>query len=98
MTTEIDDAITNRVEIEFTYNGLPRVVRPGAHGIHHTTGNTFLRGYQVDGESSSRVPPFWDMFLTEKIVDLVVTERRFSDDPPDYSRDDRHMSTIFTQL
>jgi hypothetical protein len=95
---QLDDAIARRVEVEFVYNGLPRAVQPGAHGVHHTTGNAFLRGYQVAGQSSSRTPPFWDMFLTEKVVGLVVTDRTFDDDPPGYARDDKHMSQIFAQL
>lgn len=96
--SELIKAITNRLEIEFTYKGLLRVVRPGAYGVHHTTNNVFLRGYQIAGQSSSRTPPLWDMYSEDKIDGLVVTDRHFADDPPDYARGDKHMSEIFAEL
>ncbi len=57
-----------------------------------------LRGYQVGGSSKSRKPPLWDLFLTAKIRDLVVTDKVFAEDPPFYSRGDKHMAQIFAQL
>jgi hypothetical protein len=94
----LDDAIAQRVEIEFDYDGQPRVVRPAAHGIHKDTGNEVLRGYQVGGRSNSRQPPLWDLFLVNKIANLHVTSRVFQEDPPFYSRDDKAMHSISTQL
>jgi len=98
MTDPIDDAITKRLEIEFVYDGLHRVVQPAAYGTHKSTGNDVLRAYQIGGSSSSRTPPLWDLFLTARIHDLVVSERTFSDDPPHYARNDKHMAHIFAQL
>lgn len=98
MNEELDRAIRDRLEVEFHYKGLPRIVQPAAHGLHVTTGNHFLRGYQIAGQSSTRFPPLWDMFTLSKIESLVVTDRHFEVIPPDYSRDDKHMATIYAQL
>jgi len=46
MTSDIDDAIDRRLEVEFAYDGQPRVVQPAAHGTHKDTGNEVLRGYR----------------------------------------------------
>lgn len=94
----IDDAINQRREIEFFYNGHPRVVQPCAHGTHATTANDVVRGYQVGGSSSSRTPPLWDMFIVTKMQGIVVTDRTFSTKPPGYASDDKHMKVIFAQL
>ncbi|WP_205858664.1 hypothetical protein [Plantibacter sp. M259] len=96
--TTIDDAINDRVEIEFTYDGLPRVVQPAAHGTHVSTGKELLRGYQTGGTSATRSVPLWDLFSVAKIESLVVTERRFDANPPGYSPDDRHLGEIYAQL
>lgn len=95
---DLDDAIEQRREIEFAYEGLPRIVQPAAHGIHKTTGNEILRGYQVGGASSSRPLPDWRIYLVSKIQSLVVSERTFLNEPPDYKSDDSAMQTIFSQL
>jgi hypothetical protein len=94
----LDDAIQLRVEIEFDYDGQPRVVRPAAHGVHKDTGNQVLRGYQIGGRSNSRQPPLWDLFLVAKLDNLKVTTRTFSDNPPYYSKNDKAMSIISAQL
>ncbi len=94
----LDDAITQRVEVEFDYDGQPRVVRPAAYGTHKDTGNEVLRGYQVGGRSNSRQPPLWDLFLVDKIINLRVTSRVFAEDPPFYSKNDKAMSAISSQL
>lgn len=91
-------AINSRVEIEFEYDGHRRVVQPAALGSHATTGNYVLRGYQVAGSSSTRVPPLWDLFSVAKVQNLIVTDRKFDADPPGYARDDKHISPIEAQL
>ena len=98
MSDSIDEAIESRREIEFVYDGHQRVVQPAAHGRHKTTGNEVLRAYQVGGSSSSRTPPLWDLFLVDRMEQLRMTDRTFDDDPPGYSRDDKHMGVIFAQL
>lgn len=98
MNTQIDVAIRERREIEFTYDGHLRVVQPAAHGRHKDTGNEVLRGYQIGGGSNSRQPPLWDLFLVAKINSLTVTDRRFTANPPHYSQGDKHMKPIITEL
>jgi len=94
----LDDAIHDRFEIEFTYDGQPRIVQPAAHGLHKDTGKESLRGYQIGGRSNSRNPPLWDMFTVSKISDLVITDRKFPDDPRFYSRGDKHLRVIYAEL
>lgn len=94
----ISDAIRRRLELEFLYDGQPRIVRPAAHGIHKDTGNEVLRGYQVGGRSNSRTIPLWSLFLVNKIQNLVVTDRTFSTTLPGFSRKDKAMSTILAEL
>ena len=94
---EVLRAIGDQREIEFVYDGLPRVVRPAAVGRHATTGRELLRGYQVDGVSKSNTLPAWELYSLLKINNLVVTERLF-EVPPGYVRDDSHLGLIFGQL
>ncbi|WP_248760216.1 hypothetical protein [Pseudarthrobacter sp. SSS035] len=97
-TVDLSGAIHNRNLVAFHYDGHPRVVMPAAFGLHATTGNEILRGYQVDGTSNSRPVPFWHLFLTEKMSDLKILDGQFSENPPDYSRDDEHIDPIHAQL
>lgn len=90
-------AIADRVEIEFLYDGLPRVARPAAVGQHATTGNLLLRGYQISGASRSNTLPAWELYSLSKITNLKVTDRGFKV-PPGYVRDDSHLSPIYGQL
>ena len=73
-------------------------MRPAAHGIHKDTSNEVLRGYQVGGRSNSRQPPLWDLFLVDKILNLQITSRVFAEDPPFFSKNDKAMSAISSQL
>lgn len=92
------NAIQGRREIEFTYDGLHRVVRPAALGTHVSTGEVLLRGYQVSGASQSNSLPAWELYATQKIAALVITERVFGEDPPGYVRGDRHLNAIVAEL
>lgn len=85
------DAIADRRVVEFDYDGHHRVVQPAAAGSHATTGNAVLRGYQIGGSGKTRAVPFWDLFLVEKISNLVMTDDTFNTDPPGYVRGDRHI-------
>ncbi|BCW43320.1 hypothetical protein StoSoilB5_05040 [Arthrobacter sp. StoSoilB5] len=57
-----------------------------------------MRGYQVEGTGKSRPVPFWDLFLTGKMSDVEILDRQFTEDPPSYSRDDKHIRPIHAQL
>lgn len=88
----ICDAINSRRLVEFDYDGHHRVVQPAAAGPHATTGNPVLRGYQVGGTGKTRRVPFWDLFLVDKIENLVVLDETFASDPPGYQKGDRHIA------
>lgn len=88
----ICDAINSRRLVEFDYDGHHRVVQPAAAGPHATTGNPVLRGYQVGGTGKTRRVPFWDLFLVDKIQNLVVVDETFESDPPGYQKGDRHIA------
>lgn len=85
-------AIADRHTISFVYDGHDRVVIPAAHGIHKTTGNAVLRGYQVRGTSSTRAVPLWDLFLVDKMQNVHALDETFADDPPQYRRGDKHIN------
>lgn len=97
-TVDFSAAIQNRNLVAFQYDGRGRVVIPAAFGIHATTGNEVLRGYQVEGKGNSRPVPFWDLFLTVKMSDVEILDSQFIEDPPFYSRNDKHMDPIHAQL
>lgn len=75
--TDILLALNNTVRVEFTYNDEKRVVEPHVVGL--TKDNRLMvRGYQVDGKSSSgRALPCWGLFEVSNIKNLVLTDRRF---------------------
>jgi hypothetical protein len=73
------------------------VVIPAAFGIHATTANEVLRGYQVEGTGNSRPVPFWNLFLTEKMSGVTLGGQ-FIEDSPYYSRNDKHIDPIHAQL
>jgi len=95
---DFSEAIQDRVMVRFEYGGHARVVVPAAYGLHATTGNAILRGYQVDGTSSSRAVPLWDLFLVSEMSNLVFSDEHFDDLPPFYKRDDKHIFPIYAQL
>ena len=90
-TMDLCTAITNRQLVSFEYDGHQRIVEPAAHGSQVTTGNAVLRGYQVGGTSSSSTPPLWDLFLVDKIRSFKILDQSFSEIPPGYRQDDKHI-------
>jgi hypothetical protein len=91
-------AIANKKMISFTYDGHHRVVAPAAHGSQKTTGNHVLRGYQVGGTGKTRTVPFWDLFLVDKMSNVEVQDQGFVENPPYYSRGDKHIAPIHCEL
>lgn len=95
---ELEHAIRSRLHVEFTYARQPRIVQPGALGRHRMTGETVLRGFQVGGRSNSIAPPFWTLFTVADILDLVVTDRAFVDQPWGYLEGDGRVHPVFAAL
>jgi len=91
-------AINGRHLLSFLYDGHQRIAIPAAYGEHKTTGNVVLRAYQTGGTSSSRPVPLWDLFLVEKMTNCVILDEIFTDDPPYYAPNDKHMGEIYCQL
>lgn len=94
----IEEAIRNKRFVSFDYEGHPRVVIPAAYGAHVNTGNPVLRGYQVDGTSSSRMVPLWDLYRKDKMFNIRVLDRCFDELPPMYSRGDKYIYPIIAEL
>jgi hypothetical protein len=91
-------AISSKHIVSFNYDAHPRVVIPVAYGIHVSTGTLVVPGYQMGGSSNTRAVPLWDIFLIEKSAGARISSETFTDDPPLYRRNDRHMSVIYSQL
>lgn len=75
MNQIIQQAIDNKVLIEFTYSGHRRLVEPHVLGING--GVTQALGYQVDGSSGSGGIPEWRRFDLPKMSSLRMTATPF---------------------
>ncbi len=71
----IEQAITSKKLITFTYGRHPRVVEPHVLGIK--AGITQVLGYQVGGSSSSGGLPEWRRFDLLKISELKLSDKSF---------------------
>lgn len=80
MEQEIKQAILNKVLIQFSYSGHPRLIEPHVLGI--SGGVLQVLGYQVGGTSSSGGIPGWRRFDLPKISGLHVTTDTFSGKRP----------------
>lgn len=89
---DICKAIKERRMIEFSYEGLLRIVIPTAHGRHVDTENLVLRGYQIGGFSSSRPLPVWSLFRQDSIELFLVLSEGFMDNPPGYVSRDKNIA------
>lgn len=84
----LNDAIRDRLLVEFVYDGLHRVAQPAALGIT-STGKESLRACLVGGSSHRNPIPCWELYTVSKIQDLLVTEEVFDAfDVPGYTRGD----------
>ncbi len=94
----ISRAIRSRTRLAFHYRGSPRVVEPSAVGAD-AAGTAKLRGYQVEGRSSSGtvdgVTP--KLFELDRISQLTDTGERFEPSPL-YRKNDSALAVIWEQL
>jgi len=58
---EICEAINSKKVISFDYHGRTRLLEPFCFGIHKSTGNKVLRGYQIGGFSESGKALGWKL-------------------------------------
>lgn len=68
-------AISERLLVEFDYDGYHRVVEPHVYGKKE--GEMQLLAYQITGESASDALPEWRRFDIDKISHLRLTNRHF---------------------
>lgn len=91
------DAIKNRKVLQVSYDGQRRIIEPHCYGIG-TSGNNLLRCFQSSGGSNSGKYVDWKLMLTEKILDLSVSNDVFSSARNGYRRGDRAMRHIYAEL
>ncbi|MEO0300282.1 MAG: hypothetical protein ABIM58_05845 [candidate division WOR-3 bacterium] len=91
-------AIKSKRIIKFNYEGFERIVEPHTYGIHKDTGNKVLSAYQIGGYSSSGKIPSWRLYLVDKITNLKITDKIFTEPRPGYRRGDSRMSLIFCEI
>lgn len=71
----LNDAISQKKTISFTYDGLDRVVEPHHYGI--LKGTEQLHAYQVHGESKSGDLPEWRNFKLKMIDRIALNDTSF---------------------
>jgi len=97
MTFNIGNAISNREVIQFYYDGGIRVVEPFCYG-ESSKGNIVLRGFQVDGYSSSGSSVGWKLFKTEDMSNISLVGHKFTQIRPHYNPDDKGMIRIICNV
>lgn len=97
MNQAIINAIQNREQLTFSYDGFQRVVEPHTYGTT-TTGKETLRAYQVQGGHASGHNEPWHLFTVAKMIGLRSTGVSFSGARPGYKRQDTAMQRIYAQL
>jgi hypothetical protein len=96
--TEVCLAIQSKKIIKFYYKGGTRFVEPFCYGIHRTTGNEVLRGYQIGGYSESGETQGWKLYRDEEISELVITDDAFSGSRPNYNPNDKAMRSVYCSI
>ncbi len=90
----ITEAIENCKLIEFNYKDEVRVVEPYTFGVS-TKSNDILRGYQVEGGSTSSDDLGWRLFTVAKIENINILERNFEPTQDGYNPNDSAMVEIY---
>jgi hypothetical protein len=88
-------AIQEKRLIELVYNGKRRILEPHDYGIHK--GSEKLLGYQVAGESSSKLPN-WRWMEIERISDVRLLEHRFRGGRPPSSGRHHQWDQLFFRV
>lgn len=87
-------AITERIVIQFEYNGFTRIVEPFVFGIHKKTNNTVLRCYQIGSYSESKRTIPWRLYDISLINSLQLTNQEAKNNREFYNPKDKDMSFI----
>ncbi len=92
----ITDAIRRRIVLSFVYDGHTRHVEPHCLGTGKTD-NHLLRGFQIGGQSNSRLPA-WKLFDMSKAEQVELTEVGFVQAREGFKQGDRAMTAIIAEL
>ena len=93
----IISAIADKRCIEFTYDGLNRVVEPHTFGIDGSR-EPVICGYQTRGGSRSGQTEGWKSFHVGRISMLHILAETFVQPRPQYRRDDGAFIEVTSQL
>lgn len=89
-------AITEKLIVQFKYDGRSRIVEPFACGIN-AAGNYVLQGFQIRGSDKTK-PLCWRMYELSLISQLSVTQHPFKGKREDYNPADSAMTEIFCRI
>ena len=98
MRKDICTAIDSKKVLSLYYAGGTRFVEPFCYGIHRSTGNEVLRGYQIGGYSESGESVGWKLFRVEDISRLIVTDKDCKGVREHYNPNDSVMKKIICRV
>jgi hypothetical protein len=90
----ICQAISDRIVIQFMYDGHSRIVEPFTLGYLKDKGKLVLSAYLVGGFSKSKSNPPWRIYIVDEIHSLKLTDRQAQSNRPGYNPRDSRMSSI----
>ncbi|MDZ4809870.1 MAG: hypothetical protein SGI96_16635 [Bacteroidota bacterium] len=96
MNNTITQAITNRLLLQFYYEGELRIVEPHCYG-KTSKGNEAIRAFQVDGYSSTGKMG-WKLYDLSKASSIKTLEGTFINPRPGYVSGDKGMVVIYCEL
>lgn len=97
MNAIVCHAIAGRNYLLFHYDGGYRVVEPHCHGFS-TAGHEVLRGYQVEGHSTSGASEGWKLFEVAKIRELQPLDAVFHYNRGGYTPNDSALARICCEV
>jgi hypothetical protein len=97
MHADLCRAIKQRRIVRFHYDGGVREVEPYCHGTSGE-GHELLRGYQIDGFSTSGSREGWKTFRLDTAAGLELTDRHFFRIRDPYDRDAPGMATVHCRV
>lgn len=96
MNHNITQAVSEKRILELRYHGYSRIVEPHAYG-RDKDGDEILRCYQISGGSASGERVGWKLLKVRDVFSLHLTKGTFVA-RPEYRRNDKAMTYVFSQL